>query len=336
MHVSVFINGKAGRADAQRIEDAIRRALFRCDTHLFLPDSVSELQELIVQESHKADALIVCGGDGTLNVAVQPLMADPRVTRIPPVLPLPMGTANDLASELGVSTVRLERAAHLVLETEAKAIDVIEVRADEKSVFMLTNGGLGIAAETADLANHVRQWFATRAQSQALAQPVFRAGQDLVRQAGSRIYEMLLAGQLMSGRTREWLKGWCVTIELEDGQHIETSAPFIMVNNQPGLGGKYLPAPLTSNTDGTFNVMLLDSPLLHRQARALLDIRRGRLPDERYCPRFETSAAIFRSKGKARDLTFFGDGEILHKHVREIEVRCRKRALPVFTPQGAL
>jgi diacylglycerol kinase family enzyme len=127
-----------------------------------------------------------------------------------------------------------------------------------------------------------------------------------------------------------------VSIELENGKHIETSAPFIMVNNQPGLGGKYVPAPLTSNTDGTFNIMLLDSPLLHRQAQALFDIRRGRLPDEAYCPRFETSAAVFRSKGKARDLTFFGDGEILHKQVREIEVRCRKHALPVFAPQGAL
>lgn len=331
MRVSVLINGQAGNASIDAIRSACDRALFRTTREYFTPDSATDLKDLVLKlsdsESDSTDALVICGGDGTLNTAIQPLMARLQAARsvgdsnfkIPPILPLPVGTANDLASELGLSR-RLERTARRVLETEPHSIDVIEVKSEERTVYMLTNGGLGIAAETADLANQVRSEFR---QSNPL--------RHAVRLVGSQIYELLLAGQLLSGRSRQWLRGWCVSIELEDGQRRETSAPFIMVNNQPGLGGKYIPAPLTSNTDGTFNILLVESRNLPGITRSLLKIRTGQLPDESVCPRIETSRAVFRSKGEARNLTFFGDGEILQRGVREIEVTCLKRALPVFS-----
>lgn len=327
MKVSVLINGQAGNASQDAIRSACDRALFRTEREYFMPTSQDELKNLVLKLSETSDALVICGGDGTLNAAIQPLMASLQASRenkgapfrIPPILPLPVGTANDLASELGLSR-RLERTARRVLETEPHPIDVIEVKSDERTVYMLTNGGLGLAAETADLANHVRSELR---QSNPL--------RHVVRLVGSQIYELLLASQLLTGRSREWLRGWCVTIELENGQQRETSAPFIMVNNQPGLGGKYIPAPLTSNTDGTFNILLVESSNLPGITRSLLKIRKGQLPDESVCPRIETSRAIFRSKGSARNLTFFGDGEILQRGVREIQVTCLKRALPVFS-----
>lgn len=326
MKVSVLINGQAGNASIDAIRSACDRALFRTEREYFTPQSPTDLQNLVLELSKTSDALIICGGDGTLNTAIQPLMArlqsqkaNDTAFKIPPILPLPVGTANDLASELGLSR-RLERTARRVLETEPHAIDVIEVKSDERTVYMLTNGGLGIAAETADLANQVRSELR---QSNPL--------RHAVRLVGSQIYELLLAGQLITGRSREWLRGWCVSIELGNGQKRETSAPFIMVNNQPGLGGKYIPAPLTSNTDGTFNILLVESSSLAGIARSLMKIRKGLLPDESVCPRIETSHAVFRSKGSARNLTFFGDGEILQRGVREIEVTCLKHALPVFS-----
>lgn len=327
MKISVLINGQAGNASIDAIRTACDRALFRAEREYFTPNSQSELRDIVMRVSDSSDALVICGGDGTLNTAIQPLMTQLKSSmrpdgtstfRIPPILPLPVGTANDLASELGLGK-RLERTARRLLETDPHAIDVIEVKSEDRTVYMLTNGGLGIAAETADLANQMR---AELRQSNPL--------RHVLRLVGSQIYELLLAGQLLTGRTKTWLRGWCVTVELENGQKRETSAPFIMVNNQPGLGGKYIPAPLTSNTDGTFNILLVESSSLPGIARSLLKIRSGQLPDESICPRIETTKAIFRSKDSARNLTFFGDGEILQRGVREIEVTCLKRALPVF------
>jgi diacylglycerol kinase family enzyme len=327
MKISVLINGQAGNVSIDAIRTACDRALFRTEREYFSPNSQSELRDIVMRVSDSSDALVICGGDGTLNTAIQPLMTRLKSNmrpdgtsafRIPPILPLPVGTANDLASELGLGK-RLEKTARRLIESDPHAIDVIEVKSEDRTVYMLTNGGLGIAAETADLANQLRTGLR---QSNPL--------HHVLRILGSQIYELLLAGQLLTGRTKTWLCGWCVTVELENGQKRETSAPFIMVNNQPGLGGKYIPAPLTSNTDGTFNILLVESSSLAGIARSLLKIRRGQLPDESICPRIETTKATFRSKDSARNLTFFGDGEILQRGVSEIEVTCLKRALPVF------
>ena len=80
--------------------------------------------------------------------------------------------------------------------------------------------------------------------------------------------------------------------------------------------------------------MLVNSPEVLRQISALMKMRRGNIPDENICPRTETTHARFRAKDGARDLTFFGDGEILQSGVRQVDVTCLKRALPVFSQTG--
>lgn len=338
MKVSVFVNGQAGRANFEAIQTACDRALFRTELKYFQPTSKESLQAEVLKQAHLSDALVICGGDGTLNNAVQPLLMEYRKNsestsefKIPPILPLPVGTANDLASELRI-TDRLEKAARRIMESEPSAIDVLEVKSEQGIVYMLTNGGLGLAAETADLANRIRENVRDEnlIENRESSLHMRRFSKEAIRLAGSRIYELLLAGQMLSGNSSKWLRGWCVSIEIDGGLKRNTSAPFIMVNNQPGLGGKYIPAPLTSNTDGTFNILLVESPGLVALGKSLWQIRSGKIPDEKQCPRLETSHAVFRSKGDARDLTFFGDGEILHRNVREIEVTCLKRALPVY------
>lgn len=325
MKISVLINGQAGRANASSIQTAINRALFRASITYFQPSSLEELQIVALREAKTADALIICGGDGTLNAAVQPLMRNREKFPIPPILPLPVGTANDLAQGLGVS-MRLEKAARLILETEPKRIDVIEVKSETHTLYMLTNGGFGITAETASLANDVR----ALVKKHALTAPAFKLAALGLKAVGPKIYELLLAGQMLQGKSSRGLERWHVSIEIDGGIIRESNAPFIMVNNQPGLGGGYVPAPLTSNTDGTFNILLVDSPNLVTQIRALMKIRSGAIPDETICPRLETKRAVVRAGLNSHSLTFFGDGEILQKDVRQVELNCLKRALPVF------
>ena len=55
-----------------------------------------QLPDLIRLYQHQVDLVIIGGGDGTLNAAVEGLVE----TRLPLGI-LPLGTANDLASEFG-------------------------------------------------------------------------------------------------------------------------------------------------------------------------------------------------------------------------------------------
>ncbi|MBK7891274.1 MAG: hypothetical protein IPJ84_10630 [Bdellovibrionales bacterium] len=91
MKVAVLINSNAGRAEPEGIKNSIRRALFRADLTFFEPTSREELQTATFEAAKTSDALIICGGDGTLNVAVQPLLQHRNTVAIPPILPLPLG-----------------------------------------------------------------------------------------------------------------------------------------------------------------------------------------------------------------------------------------------------
>jgi diacylglycerol kinase family enzyme len=334
VEVAVIVNGQAGYANRVLIESAVRSALFRCALRFHNPTTRDELQNVILSEAARADLIMVCGGDGTLNTAVQPLMlARQHIDRLPPLCALPVGTANDLARELGISS-RIEHAARLALEGEVRSIDILEIEGDGKRAYMLTNGGLGIPAITADLANRFRQWVIQAADckdTKAHWRPALKLGKKVIKKAGHRIYEVLLARELTIWDGTDWR----VEIELPGHDKFTTDAPFIMINNQPSLGGNYTLAPLTSNTDGTFNLMLLRSRELLTQARSLLQIRRGLIPDEANCPRYEISECTLRQLPGTTPLTFFGDGEILHKDVSELKIRCLHQGLDVVVKGAA-
>lgn len=336
MDVAVIVNGAAGYADRALIESSVTKALFRCRLRFHHPPTPAELQDVIVREASRAEVIVICGGDGTLNTAVQPLMkARAQIERFPVICALPVGTANDLARELGISS-SIERAARLVLEGEIRRIDVLEVEADDgRKAYMITNGGLGLPAETADVVNEFRQWVIGRADcdhTKPAYKPFFRAGKDLIKAVGPKIYEITLAGKIASWNANEW----SCEIEIEGHDPFVTRAPFIMINNQKGLGAHYTPAPLTYNADGTFNLMLLTTTRPLTQLKALLDIRRGLLPDEAGTKNFEVRECTIRARPGSRSLVFFGDGEILHRGARVITVRCLPGELPIFVKGSAV
>ena len=307
----------------------MRQTLFRCDLEFFLPLSTQELQTIVEAQAPRVDVLMICGGDGTLNAAVQPLLRlRSGLTKMPTICPLPVGTANDLAREMGISR-SVERAARLVLEGQIKKIDIIEIKSLNKTEYMITNGGIGLPAETADLVNRMRRWVINHADSEeteAHWRPFLKFAKFGIKKTGTRIYELTMAGQLASWDS----SSWNVEIEIPGHAPFETRAPFIMINNQRGLGGTFIPAPLTNNTDGTFNILLLNSLNLFSQTMSLLKIRRGGIPEEKDCPRFETNSCRIKRLPGSRPLTFFGDGEILHKDVDELEIKCLPRELPLF------
>ena len=116
--VVVFRNASASGGDAV-LDDAL--SLIRdigIDAHVHTPESPEHLRFLIRAEARTVDAVVVGGGDGTINSALKPVLEAGLPLGI-----LPLGTANDLARTLGIPT-DLHEACALIASQSTRTIDV--------------------------------------------------------------------------------------------------------------------------------------------------------------------------------------------------------------------
>lgn len=329
MRVSVLINSKAGSVNADLIEAKVRDSLFRCDLRFCRPQSLQEMNEFLHEEfTQKTDYLIICGGDGTINVALQSMMKYQNSHVLPPLVIVRSGTANDLAHAIGVSS-RIDFAVRNIFEGVEKKIDVIEISSGEEVAYMLTNGGLGMPARAAELANRFRSHLQTLSNTpttkrafQFLAEKSYHA----VKKMGPTVYSMMSAEAI-----RTWNpKGWGLEISIPGKAMFTTASPIVLVNNQQTIGKGFFPAPFTSNTDGTVNLLFSETKTIPQHTMAALQIRRGTTQKSPIFKSFELKEFRLKSQNPERTLTFFGDGEILLKDVQEIKIRCIHHGLPVM------
>lgn len=331
MRVAVVINSKAGSVDEALVERRVREALFRCDLRFLIPQSIEDMDAFAAEEIGRADYFMVCGGDGTINVTLQSLLRQANGAPLPPICLVRSGTANDLALQIGVSR-KIEKAARSILEGEVKRIDLIELESETgHKTFMLTNGGIGIPAVAADIANRLRGTLRRVSTCPKTAGAFrFMAGQsyNLVKKMGSAVYTTMAVEAL-----RQWNDDdWELEISIPDRETFVTKASCVLVNNQPVLGKSMITAPYTSNRDGLVNLLVVEANTLKDQVRTVVGFRSGRADKLPISRTFELSTFRLKSRDGHRPLTFFGDGEILLKDVREIIVRCRHQGLPLVMP----
>lgn len=116
--VVVLVNGRASGGDGP-VGDVLtqfRRAGMEVDEHR--PGSIEEMRDIIRQRGPGADVVVVGGGDGTINAALEPLLECGV-----PLGVLPMGTANDFARSVGVPA-ELCAAGAAIVEGRERAVDV--------------------------------------------------------------------------------------------------------------------------------------------------------------------------------------------------------------------
>ncbi len=329
MRVSVLINPKAGTVKETLIERKIREALFRCDLNFHISRSFESMTDFINDEiNKKTDQIVICGGDGTINTSLQLLMKNEINDELPPICLIRSGTANDLAHEIGI-TERIDDAARLILEGKEKKIDIIEISSDSDKKYMLTNGGLGIPAETADKANQLRSMLQQLASDQnrsSLSQIASKYSYKLVKKMGSLVYIAMLLETL-----RSWeQQNWDLEVELPENKQISSAAPFILVNNQPLLGNNFLTAPYTSNSDGLVNLLMIESKTKISQLHEILKVYQEKLRESDIVKSLEVSHFTIKTLNPDRKINFFGDGEILFRNVSKLNVRCLKQKLTVM------
>lgn len=332
MRVSVLINSKAGSLNAELVEAKVREALFRCDLRFCRPRSLEEMAEFIHNErAQKTDYIVVCGGDGTINLTLQSMMEIQDGSPVPPFVLVRSGTANDLAHEMGVSH-KINAAVRNIFEGVVKNIDIIEVQSEAQKAYMLTSGGLGLPALAADLANKFRSKLQTVSECPKTAKTVqfmAKKGYNLVKKMGPTVYSMMVAEAI-----RTWKQeGWGVDVFIPGKEIVKTISPILLINNQRSIGASFLPAPYTSNTDGAVNLLMLEAHRPMESFASAMHIRRGTADKLPAFKSFELKEFRLKSQNPGRSLTFFGDGEILLRDVQDISVRCIHRGLPVMVRQ---
>lgn len=146
----LLINPRARRG-AEALEEA--QACLRARGLEVLPVTSGDpaaLPDAIRGERGNIDRVVVAGGDGTLNLALQSLVGTGL-----PLAVLPLGTANNLARTLGIPAT-LPEACHLAVHGARRAIDLGWV--NRRYFFTTASMGLSVEITEALTRETKRRW----------------------------------------------------------------------------------------------------------------------------------------------------------------------------------
>jgi len=146
--VIVNANSLQGRADLAAELDGLRSQ--GLDLALFEPERPEDLPALIHAHHAGRDLAIIGGGDGTMSLAAEALIAHRLALGI-----LPLGTANDLARSLAIPT-SLQGACEVIAQGWLQPIDLGKV--NDRLFFNVASLGLGAAVQRFHRGERKRRW----------------------------------------------------------------------------------------------------------------------------------------------------------------------------------
>ncbi|NCN26592.1 hypothetical protein GW915_03370 [bacterium] len=309
MHkVAVIMNSRASHSEVTSQEvQWLKEILFRSSIIFYSPETLESLAECldnIVRE--KFDVVVPVGGDGTFNLVVQKIAHTGIKT-----LPIPTGTANDLANELGI-VGKLKKAFHKIREDDFLDIDLIEINGR----YMVTNGGIGLAGMVAEKINDYRAQF-----------PLFK---KVMKSFDHHVYGLGMVGALsLPKMPRVDLRFFSDSVERV------VNTPLFLVNNQPNIARSFKIAPRTKNNDGLFNVSIFEHPKRIQLLKTIWQVRSGvNVESDSNFFSMEVSNCKVEVLGET-PLSFFGDGEILAQGT-SFDIKIHPKALSVISSEEKL
>lgn len=187
-------------------------------------ESGSALAAAVAGELDGADAVLVAGGDGTVNLVAN-VLAGTRV----PLGVIPAGTGNDAARLLGVPLGSVQGAVEVALsalDAPPKALDLGLVQWDGGQRYFLAVASAGFDARVNERANHWR-W-----------------------PRGAAKYTLALLRELATFRP--------IPFELTvDGTPRSERAMLVSIANGPSLGGGMRVAPAARADDGLLDLFVV-------------------------------------------------------------------------------
>lgn len=306
--ISIYLNSHSSKGINHYPMEEFKKYFFRHDLLINSPKGLDELRSSLKSDvANGVDYIFSVGGDGTANTISQDLIG-----KNVKLMVVPAGTANDFASEMGVSG-NIRKISKIFNDLTTKKVDAIKIN----DRYMISNGGLGMANDVAQTVNRLRKEHET-----------FK---KVMKFFGKETYSFIYAQQLLA----KPFKTNTVLIESKDSPLLDprVSSPLILVNNQEYIGGKFRVAPHTKNDDGKVNVTVF----LHKNKmdfiKCTLQMMRGIYPkNDKNLISFETDKLVINSID-GQPLDFIGDGESFNpSSILNIEVA--PKALEVCTYLG--
>ena len=192
---------------------------------LFFTSRRGDAKEFAAEHAAKFDAVACIGGDGTLSEVLSGLMQIPNP---PPVGYFPMGTANDVATTLGLPKNDTVAAARRIISGEPHPFDV---------------GGFG-----------ENEYFAYIAAFGAFTEVSYATPQDQKRALGHLAYVLQGAAQL--GK----IERIPTRVEYDDGVFEGELVYGSMSNSTSVAGIVHLPEEMVSLGDGISELVLVRDP----------------------------------------------------------------------------
>jgi diacylglycerol kinase (ATP) len=227
MKILVIYNPQAGNGRARKLLPDIQRYLVeKSISAKFLLTEAHGHAAILAEQAdlEQFDAIIACGGDGTVFQVLNGYFWNTAL-RKPPMGLIPNGTGNAFMKELGLRKVDWRRAIDIVAAQHTRRLDVGRLQAGEQTRYFLNVVGMGFIAD-----------IATKAAS--------------LRFLGSAAYTAAVLWKLPS------LKVQAVTLEI-DGRTLVRRAVFAEVANSTYTGTSFLIAPKAKLDDGLLDVVLL-------------------------------------------------------------------------------
>jgi len=178
------------------------------------------LQKALQVYPRDTSAIVVAGGDGSLNWVANSIIKQEQLT--PPLAVLPLGTSNDFSRQL-VGKFSMEKMLHALKQGKTRSVDVGCLN----NSFFLNVAGGGLLVDVAH-----------------------KTSPDLKLRLG------MLAYYIEGARSFPTYKPFTLNIQIE-GKQEEIEAVLFLILNSTGAGGLYNLAPHALLDDGKFDILVV-------------------------------------------------------------------------------
>ncbi|MBC8045040.1 MAG: diacylglycerol kinase family lipid kinase [Rhizobacter sp.] len=150
-----ILNPKANRGKAKSLMESLRLALRArgLETVIQLTTARGEATKFAADAMRKADVVVACGGDGTINEVAQSLIGTNAVMGC-----VPVGSGNDFSKMLSVAPNNVEDAVSHLFKSSVRLIDVGKVSFENDlypARYFTNTLGLGFSGRVAREANRL-------------------------------------------------------------------------------------------------------------------------------------------------------------------------------------
>jgi diacylglycerol kinase (ATP) len=260
------------------------------------PNHAIELAQRAVAQGYSP--IVAAGGDGLLNEVINGVAMAAGEDDWPPFGVLPLGTANDLVANLGMST-SLTEAAQVIARGEVRRMDMGRVNGR----IFLNNAGLGLESYISVIQNRLT-W-----------------AKGIVRYLTATLMGIAQNPQ------------WCMHLQWDDGEY-NGPVTLVSIGNAPRTGGIFYTVPHADPFDGKLTFVYGH---IATRLEILRTLPRTMKPDVgsyvEHPAVHEVHATWLKVRAES-PTPMHADGEIVSEAVQELFYQVLPRKLPVLIGKG--